>query len=95
MSCRILGRHLESWILKEILRRTKANKYKFLVGEYIQTKKNSVASNFFSSLNFEPLKLSNNNILKKLLKKEINSNSRKLFIISSNFKQIPFIDIYE
>jgi len=95
MSCRILGRHLESWILKEILKRIKFHKYKFLIGEFIQTKKNSVASNFLSSHCFETVKLSDDTILKDLLKKEIDVSNKIFYKISSNFKKIPYVDIYE
>ena len=46
MSCRILGRHLESWIIMKILQILRKKRHKFLIGEFIPTKKNQVVQDF-------------------------------------------------
>ena len=40
MSCRILGRHLESWVLNEIKKIAKNKKKNYILAEFIQTKRN-------------------------------------------------------
>ena len=63
MSCRVFGRYLENWILNEIFKIANYdNNFKFIIGNYIETKKNSVVKNFFNSNNFQKL---DDEILKK------------------------------
>ena len=47
MSCRVLGRHLESWILSEIVKRIKKKNARFLIAEFVDTKRNSLALQFW------------------------------------------------
>ena len=39
MSCRVFGRYLENWILNEIFKIANDNNFKFIIGNYIETKK--------------------------------------------------------
>ena len=39
LSCRVFGRNLESWILKKVIDMTKKDKIKYIIAEYIKTKK--------------------------------------------------------
>lgn len=74
MSCRVLGRYLETWILGEVIKYAKKNKVNFLLGEHIQTKKNDLVKNLYKDLGFK--KITNNNQFPK--------NLRKFFIKKSN-----------
>ena len=67
MSCRILGRHLESWIIKKILDILRKKGHKFLIGEFIPTNKNQVVKNFFKELEFTEIK--NNKQFSSILSK--------------------------
>ena len=49
LSCRILGRELESWILQSILIEIKKMDVDFLAIEYLQTHKNKPAKNFLDN----------------------------------------------
>jgi len=52
MSCRVLGRHLESWMLNEIFLRLNKLGFKSLVGEYRETEKNQLVKSFFTDYGF-------------------------------------------
>ena len=90
MSCRVFGRYLENWILNEIFKIANDNNFKFIIGNYIETKKNAVVKNFFNSNNFQKL---DDEILKKL-KLSIDSKDN-YFISDTSKKTIKFIDLYE
>lgn len=47
MSCRVLGRHLEVWILKSIITNLKKKKVRYLFVDFIPTHKNKIAEEFF------------------------------------------------
>ena len=55
MSCRVLGRHLESWMLNEALFRLNKLGFKSLVGEYRETKKNQLVKSFFTDYGFSQI----------------------------------------
>ena len=90
MSCRVFGRYLENWILNEIFKIANDNNFKFIIGNYIETKKNAVVKNFFNLNNFQKL---DDEILKKL-KLSIDSQDN-YFISDTSKKTIKFIDLYE
>ena len=92
MSCRILGRHLESWILKNILEICKKNKFNYLIGEFIPSKKNIIVKEFLKSHKFNYLKKSNPAFDKS--KKFLDAKSDK-YIINTNIDKLPFEEIYE
>ena len=81
MSCRVLGRYLETWILGELIKYAKKNKVKFLLGEYIQTKKNDLVKNLYKDLGFK--KITENKQFPKNFKKFFNKKSNK-FIANVN-----------
>jgi FkbH-like protein len=95
MSCRIIGRHLESWILAEIVRISSKQKIKYLLAEYIPTPKNQVVKDFLISHKFkkvkkEELKKNNKNLCKFFLNKK-----SEYYIFKTNTK-IPYVkEIYE
>lgn len=53
MSCRLLKRGMEQFVLNSIVNFAKQKEYFFLKGEYIQTAKNEMVKNHLSLLGFE------------------------------------------
>ena len=53
MSCRVLKRGMEDFVLNTIVEFCKNNGYKFLKGEYIETSKNEMVKNHYKNLGFE------------------------------------------
>jgi FkbH-like protein len=95
MSCRILGRYLEFWILNEIKKTAIKRKINHILLEYIPTKRNIVAKNFILKNKFETISkkeaVKYNIFIKKLKKESINS---EFYSLSTN-KIIPNLQIYE
>lgn len=93
MSCRVLGRHLESWVLSEIIRRASKHGFEYLIGEFIPTERNIVANSFFENYGFTALGV-DSNIGAEVSKSNLSSGS-DLFIMPVNSTKIPYIEIYE
>ena len=53
MSCRILGRYLEYWMMQRVLKVIKNKKIKLLRAEYLPTQKNQIIKNFLKDCNFK------------------------------------------
>jgi FkbH-like protein len=53
MSCRVLNRGVEKFILNKIIALAKQNKVDELVGEYIETEKNKIVKDHYEKLGFE------------------------------------------
>lgn len=56
MSCRVLGRHLETWMLHELVNRLKGRNCWWLLTEYRPTQKNVVVASFLDEHGFKPAK---------------------------------------
>jgi FkbH-like protein len=88
LSCRILGRHFETWMLNESLIRAKKNNYKYLAGEFIDSGRNVVAKNFFLEHGFQLIK----NLPDNYIYSNLNNN---FYIMPTSHSNFPFLDIYE
>ena len=88
LSCRILGRYLETWMLYQSLIRAKKNNYKYLAGEFIDSGRNVVAKNFFIENKFQLIK----NLPDNFIYNKINNN---FYIMPTSRTNFPFLDIYE
>ena len=55
MSCRVLKRGMEEFIINSIIKTAKENGFSKVVGEYIKTPKNAMVENIYSKLGFEDL----------------------------------------
>ena len=60
MSCRVLKRGMENFVLNNIADFATKNNYKEIVGEYIPTPKNSMVENHYKNLGFEQISNKNN-----------------------------------
>lgn len=54
MSCRVLKRGMENFVLNMIVDYAKKHEYHFLKGEYIETPKNEMVKNHYAQLGFQP-----------------------------------------
>ena len=55
MSCRVLGRHFEAFMISEACRRAEKHGFSSLVGEFIPSERNIVAQSVYETLGFQPL----------------------------------------
>jgi FkbH-like protein len=92
LSCRVLGRHLEVWIINEIKNIANKYGYKYIVGEYIPSEKNLPAKNVFRDTAFSKINLDkfNNSISSNIF-----SPNGEIYELSTNSVNIPLIEIYE
>tara|TARA_B100001964_G_C14071523_1_gene526106 strand:- start:108 stop:965 length:858 start_codon:yes stop_codon:yes gene_type:complete len=84
LSCRILGRELESWILQSMLIEIKKMDVDFLEIEYLQTHKNKPAKNFLDNF-------------KQFIKADSSNNHEEKtvnFILPSDHVYIDISDVY-
>ena len=91
MSCRIMGRYLENWILNSIKKIALSKKCTNVFFEFTETQKNQVAMTFIKENNFKIIKSN------KLLNiKNIFNVSKKSKIYEYDLKKkINFLEIYE
>jgi FkbH-like protein len=59
MSCRVLKRGMEEFVINKIIETARNMKYKTIIGEYIRTQKNDIVANIYEKFNFS--KISDNN----------------------------------
>ena len=95
MSCRILGRHLESWILNEIKKVAAKKNVNFIITEYIPTKRNEVAKRFILKNNFKKISKLKLNSYNMFFKKISHENANSDFYILTKDSVIPNLEIYE
>jgi len=89
MSCRILGRHLESWIINETIQKCKQKGYKILISEHIPTQKNLMAKNFTSKNGFT------NDINNKKILNLFKKNKKNITFAELKKVKIPYLDAYK
>ena len=94
MSCRVLGRYLESWILNEIKKIAIKSELKSILVEYSPTKRNIVAKNFILEHNFEKVSKKNNLQYVNFIQKINNNKDSEYFTLSTKSK-ISNLEIYE
>ena len=54
MSCRVLKRDVESFVLNNLVELAEKNGFDFLVGEYLPTRKNELVQDHYKDLGFVP-----------------------------------------
>jgi len=54
MSCRVLKRTMEQFVLNQIVQRGQADGFMQIIGEYIPTSKNSMVRSFYPEIGFHP-----------------------------------------
>ena len=86
LSCRIIGRRVEETLLSYILKEAKKEKAKLLIGEFIPTKKNIPAKDFYKNNDFKLVKKEGNKeILAHDVAKEYNfPDFIKVIVLGNN-----------
>lgn len=80
MSCRILGRYLENWVLEKIRQKAIKKGKKFIIAEYLKTERNNIALKFLKENNFEKIKENEVSKIFKTGKRQKKYNYSKLSI---------------
>lgn len=89
LSCRVLGRYLENWILNHIKEIAHKHKTKYIIAEFISNEKNEVAKNFLLNNNFKKA-------AKNLINSNNLSNEKNVEIFMFDIKtKIKNLNIYE
>ena len=91
MSCRVLGRSLETWVISKVVEFAKKNKIKFIVGEYSKSKKNMIVKDLYDKLGFECLQ--NKKKLPINLIKYFNTKS-SIYIAETSKIYFPLSEVY-
>jgi FkbH-like protein len=91
LSCRVFGRNLESWILKKVIDMSKKDKIKYVIAEYVKTKKNKIALDFLKANNFKVLKSKSKKL--NISKKRFNYQSTYLFDIIKD--EVPNLELFK
>lgn len=95
LSCRILGRYTENWIMQKIINLAKKNKNEEILIKFSKTKKNVPGEDFLKSL--KPKKLDKKYILKKYKAKsnDINYNDNSDFYSIKTNQIIKNSNLYD
>jgi FkbH-like protein len=93
MSCRVLGRHLEAWVLSEIISKAKDLNADYVFAEYIRGDRNDLALNFLKEYKFE--KYSGQHHLDAELRSRKTAADTELYYFKIVGYKVPNIDVYE
>ena len=93
MSCRIFGRHLDSWMLKQALLICNRNGFENLIAGFVDTTRNQVAKPFFSNHSF--CLLNQKFVTDELRSMILIQENEKLYHRATNIDNLPFEDVYE
>lgn len=93
MSCRVLGRHLEAWILNEILKLAGQRGAENLLVDFIDSGKNIIAREFLTTYGFNFIE-EGHSVLKSLTEKANYFLEGKLYRMPVVDTAIPNLDIF-
>jgi FkbH-like protein len=95
ISCRVLGRHLEAWMLDACVRQLRQRGYRRLIGEFVPSGRNGMASEFLVEHGMVPLSAlppeeaaSNAAVVEGL------ARGGELYFADLHRFKIPYLDIY-
>lgn len=95
MSCRVLGRHLEAWILEQIVTTLQARGVQWILAEFIPSGRNDVSKDFLSDHGFIRLNSGNHPDTEKLLGVvDTLALKGELYFSEINSLQIPYKDVF-
>ncbi len=90
LSCRVLGRHLEAWMLDQLIRQLEAQQVSKLLAEFIPTDRNQMAAKFLSEHGFLPEATCSVEVREMLA----HGDEGNLFSLNLSTAVIPHMDIY-
>lgn len=94
MSCRVLGRKLESWILNEVLKLAKSRSVEHLYVDFIDTGRNSIANDFLVDHGFLKSKIINQP-LQLVDQGDLVKQEGDLYELPSLDTALPNLEIYD
>jgi predicted enzyme involved in methoxymalonyl-ACP biosynthesis len=62
MSCRVLKRDMENAMLDAVVERARSRGIRSIVGHYIPTAKNGMVKEFYATLGFEPIPITDSSL---------------------------------
>ncbi len=93
LSCRVLGRHLEAWMLDQCLHRLRVVQVGILLAEFAPTERNHVAATFLSEHGFvSDAQWSPD--LRSMLEPLVNGREGRFFALDLANAAVPYLDIY-
>lgn len=94
MSCRVLGRHLESWMLYQLTTRAKIHGYDYLVGQHIPSERNQMVAQFLQQHAFTESDLMTDKLKVTEEAKALISTAPVLYF-DLHQNDVPNLDIFE
>jgi predicted enzyme involved in methoxymalonyl-ACP biosynthesis len=96
ISCRVLGRHLENWILSKVIDKLLNIECSFLLAEFIPNNRNAIVESFLLDCGFIPIDEVGIHIQNRLLNAMRLSNKiGKYYYIDLKLAKIPFLEIFK
>jgi FkbH-like protein len=95
LSCRVLGRKFEYWMLNELLNRLKVLQVKYLIIEYISSSKNQVFLDFLISLNLKDINqklFQENELYHDILQDE--AIEGQIFILDLSTFNVDYLEVF-
>ena len=94
LSCRILGRYVENYLLNEVKKISVKKKLKGTIIQFIKTERNTPSLNFIDSVKCIKKidKKSKGGLFEKFFKKK---NKNNLFFLLENSEKIEYSDLYD
>ena len=89
LSCRVLGRNLETWILREMVHILKKKKIEEVYTQYIETNKNSICKLYYENHNFKQINS------KKIIKQYLNKSKGKVLYSKVNDIKTKPANVYD
>jgi FkbH-like protein len=93
LSCRVLSRRLENWMLQECIQRLRAKSVEILVAEFIPTGRNQIAANFLQENGFVPATEWDPQ-LQGSLAAVVRNHAGAMFAVRTSEISIPHLDIF-
>jgi FkbH-like protein len=95
LSCRVLGRHLETWMLHHALAMARKHGYRTLLGEFIPSARNQVAARFLEAHGFTPLTPSDGEDETRIRLGGVTRHATsRLYSLPTAHPPLPHLDIY-
>jgi len=92
MSCRVLGRHLEAWLLDQIVQNAVDKEKQFIITEFIDSGRNKIAKEFLTGYRFEQLS-TDESVFASVRKANVNLEGHGYFLRVQGAKT-PNIEVF-
>lgn len=93
MSCRVLGRHLEAWLLDQILQDAVDKEKQFIIADFIDSGRNKIARDFLKNYRFKQIS-ANGSVFESLREANVHLEGCGYFLPVKGEK-IPNIEIFK